>query len=104
VTDATSDEIVELLAAHESRLGEFARLRHLAEVDSTNDVAMTLAASGAPSGTSVLADLQHRGRGRRGREWFSLPGRRTVSLDRRPPAAAGPQSRDSHARRRRGGG
>jgi BirA family biotin operon repressor/biotin-[acetyl-CoA-carboxylase] ligase len=74
VTDAISDELVDLLAANQSRLGDFARLRHLPEVDSTNDVAMTLAESGAPSGASVLADQQHRGRGRRGREWFSPPG------------------------------
>jgi len=74
VTDATSEEIVDVVAAEAARLGDFTRLRHLAEVDSTNDVAMALAASGVASGTSVLADLQHRGRGRLGREWFSPPG------------------------------
>lgn len=90
MTDATSDELVELLSVHEARLGDFARLRHLAEVDSTNDVAMALAASGAPSGTSVLADLQHRGRGRRGREWFSPPGAGLyLSIVVRPQQPAG---------------
>jgi BirA family biotin operon repressor/biotin-[acetyl-CoA-carboxylase] ligase len=74
VTDATSEGIVDVVAAEAARLGDFTRLRHLAEVDSTNDVAMALAASGVASGTSVLADLQHRGRGRLGREWFSPPG------------------------------
>ncbi len=44
------------------------------EVDSTNDVALALAASGAPEGTAVLADRQRAGRGRRGRSWWSPPG------------------------------
>jgi BirA family biotin operon repressor/biotin-[acetyl-CoA-carboxylase] ligase len=49
-------------------------LRHFADVDSTNDVALKLAAAGAPEGTVVMADAQHAGRGRRGRVWFSPPG------------------------------
>lgn len=43
-------------------------------VGSTNDVALSLAADGAPSGTAVMADLQQAGRGRRGRSWWSPPG------------------------------
>jgi BirA family biotin operon repressor/biotin-[acetyl-CoA-carboxylase] ligase len=43
------------------------------EVDSTNDRALALAAAGRPEGTSVLAELQRAGRGRRGRAWFSPP-------------------------------
>jgi BirA family biotin operon repressor/biotin-[acetyl-CoA-carboxylase] ligase len=43
-------------------------------VASTNDLALTLAASGAPHGTAVLADLQQAGRGRLGRTWWSPPG------------------------------
>ena len=42
-------------------------------VASTNDVALALAASGAPHGTAVLADLQEAGRGRLGRTWWSPP-------------------------------
>jgi BirA family biotin operon repressor/biotin-[acetyl-CoA-carboxylase] ligase len=44
------------------------------EVDSTDDLALALAARGRPEGTSVIAEMQRRGRGRRGREWFSPPG------------------------------
>lgn len=45
-------------------------------IGSTNDVAMSLAASGAAEavGAVVLADQQTAGRGRRGHAWFSPPG------------------------------
>jgi len=43
-------------------------------VESTNDLALALAAAGTPHGTAVLADLQESGRGRRGRAWWSPPG------------------------------
>jgi BirA family biotin operon repressor/biotin-[acetyl-CoA-carboxylase] ligase len=43
-------------------------------VQSTQDVAHTLAAGGAPAGTLVLADEQHAGRGRHGRAWVSEAG------------------------------
>jgi BirA family biotin operon repressor/biotin-[acetyl-CoA-carboxylase] ligase len=55
-------------------LGTFARLRYASSVDSTNDLALTLALAGEPEGASVLADHQRAGRGRRGREWFSPAG------------------------------
>lgn len=42
--------------------------------DSTNDVARRLAEDGAPEGTTVIADAQARGRGRRGRAWHADPG------------------------------
>lgn len=42
-----------------------------AETDSTNTQAKTLAASGAPEGTLVIAESQSGGRGRKGRDWFS---------------------------------
>ncbi len=45
-----------------------------ADVDSTNDHALSLAELDAPEFTAVLADVQHAGRGRRGRTWFSPPG------------------------------
>lgn len=46
-----------------------------AVVDSTNDVAWTLAQEGAPDGACVVADVQTRGRGRQGRAWQTTPGR-----------------------------
>ncbi|MDA1306944.1 MAG: biotin--[acetyl-CoA-carboxylase] ligase, partial [Acidobacteria bacterium] len=51
-----------------------APLHFYARVGSTNDLALRLAADGAPHGTAVLADLQESGRGRRGRSWWSPPG------------------------------
>lgn len=50
------------------------RLELRAVVGSTQDVAHTLAAVGAPAGTLVLADEQRSGRGRHGRAWTSAPG------------------------------
>jgi len=46
----------------------------LNETDSTNTRAKELAAQGAPEGTLVIAERQTKGRGRRGRTWFSPPG------------------------------
>ncbi len=74
MSDALPPDLVHALVAAEPRLAGFARLRYFAEVESTNDIALKLCASGAPEGTSVLADFQTAGRGRRGRTWFSPPG------------------------------
>ena len=41
------------------------------EVGSTNDVCRALAAEGAPHGTTIIAERQTAGRGRRGRTFFS---------------------------------
>jgi len=41
---------------------------------STNDDARRLSREGAPSGTVVIANHQHSGRGRLGRSWHSAPG------------------------------
>lgn len=49
-------------------------LHFLAEVGSTNDLAMSLAAGGATEGTAVVADRQVRGKGRLGRDWDSPAG------------------------------
>jgi BirA family biotin operon repressor/biotin-[acetyl-CoA-carboxylase] ligase len=46
----------------------------LAEVDSTNRLALKLAAAGEPEGTVVIADRQTAGRGRLHRVWQSPPG------------------------------
>lgn len=50
-----------------------APLTYAAETGSTNDDALLAARNGAPHGSLFLADHQHRGRGRRGRGWYSAP-------------------------------
>lgn len=65
------DEIAHALSVASARLGPYAGVHYRSDVDSTNDLALSLAAAGAAEGTSVLADLQRRGRGRRGHDWFS---------------------------------
>jgi len=44
------------------------------KVDSTNDVALAAARQHGSDGLAVLADWQHKGRGRHGRRWFSRAG------------------------------
>jgi BirA family biotin operon repressor/biotin-[acetyl-CoA-carboxylase] ligase len=44
------------------------------EIDSTQQMAHQLAREGRPHGTAVLAELQHGGKGRLGRNWFSPAG------------------------------
>ena len=51
--------------------GEQLRLEDTA---STNDAAFDLAATGCADGAIVVASGQTAGRGRQGRQWFSLPG------------------------------
>ena len=48
-------------------------LRYWPEVDSTNAMAMRLAAEWAVEGTVVLAEAQSQGRGRVGKSWYSPP-------------------------------
>jgi BirA family biotin operon repressor/biotin-[acetyl-CoA-carboxylase] ligase len=72
--DPPSADLAAAIDAARDRLGPFARVRYKAVVDSTNNLAMTLAAAGEPEGTTVMADEQHRGRGRLGRDWFSPSG------------------------------
>jgi BirA family transcriptional regulator, biotin operon repressor / biotin---[acetyl-CoA-carboxylase] ligase len=45
-----------------------------AQTSSTSDTAREMATGGAPDGQVVVARAQNRGRGRRGRDWLSLPG------------------------------
>jgi BirA family biotin operon repressor/biotin-[acetyl-CoA-carboxylase] ligase len=47
---------------------------HRRLVDSTNELARSLAAAGAPHGTLVTAGEQSAGRGRQGRPWSAPPG------------------------------
>lgn len=63
------------------------RLRWFDTVGSTNDVARTLAWTGEPEGTVVVARTQTAGRGRMGREWVSPPGGLWFSVILRPIAA-----------------
>lgn len=56
---------------------ELRDIRHLAECDSTNDEAAAWARQAvdrAPHGAVVVADRQHKGRGRLGRSWLSPSG------------------------------
>ncbi len=56
------------------------------ETDSTQTVARRLADDGVREGTVVLAEGQTRGKGRRGRSWFSPPGQGIwASIILRPP-------------------
>ena len=50
-------------------------IEYYQQVDSTNNVAKKLAASGVEEGTLVLAEKQNEGRGRRGRNWHSPSGK-----------------------------
>ncbi|MEA1927796.1 MAG: biotin--[acetyl-CoA-carboxylase] ligase, partial [Candidatus Auribacterota bacterium] len=43
-------------------------------IDSTNNLARSLAEEGAPEGTLVISEEQTSGRGRMGRSWISPPG------------------------------
>lgn len=47
------------------------RIVHYFRADSTNNIALKLAAEGAPHGTVVVAEEQTAGRGRFGRSWYS---------------------------------
>lgn len=55
----------------------------LGEVTSTNDHLRQLALDGAAHGTAVFAESQTHGRGRRGRQWVSPPGRNLLFSDRK---------------------
>ncbi len=46
----------------------------VAECDSTNARLLARAGTGAPSGSVIVAERQTAGRGRLGRQWFSVPG------------------------------
>ncbi len=63
-------------------------LRALDEIDSTNAEAKRQAATGAPSGTLIVAREQSGGRGRHGRPWQSPPGNVYASLLLRPDCRA----------------
>ena len=63
-------------------------LIHRDTVESTNDVARELAADGADDGTVIWADMQTKGRGRRGRNGVSPKGNLyclTILRPNKPP-------------------
>ena len=61
------------------------RIHLFNELDSTNEEAKRCAARGEPDGSLFVSDRQIRGKGRRGREWISPPGKDLfVSLLYRP--------------------
>lgn len=64
-----------------------ARFEHLAIVDSTMELAREWAADAAcPLPAAVVADVQTRGRGRRGARWWQAPGSLAVSVVVETPA------------------
>jgi BirA family transcriptional regulator, biotin operon repressor / biotin---[acetyl-CoA-carboxylase] ligase len=64
------------------------RIIHYFRADSTNTLAVRLAAQGAPHGTAVIAEEQTAGRGRFGRSWYSEKSTGIyVSIILRPPLA-----------------
>ncbi|WP_372622083.1 biotin--[acetyl-CoA-carboxylase] ligase [Falsiroseomonas sp.] len=69
------------------------RLRVEAELPSTSDLLLRLAAAGEPDGLAVMARRQTSGRGRDGRNWQSPAGNLYISLLLRPDA---PASEASH--------
>jgi BirA family biotin operon repressor/biotin-[acetyl-CoA-carboxylase] ligase len=66
------------------------RLRHLAEIDSTNAEAMRLSVAGERGPLWIWSDRQLQGRGRQGRSWISEAGNlyATLLLTLEMPAAA----------------
>jgi BirA family biotin operon repressor/biotin-[acetyl-CoA-carboxylase] ligase len=56
------------------------RVHPVAEVGSTQDLALALAREGEPSGTVVLTDHQRSGRGRQGRRWDDVRGGGSLAM------------------------
>jgi BirA family biotin operon repressor/biotin-[acetyl-CoA-carboxylase] ligase len=76
MTDAPAEQIAIAATSWEGRtvdewrtLWELPELHVFDTVGSTNDAVRTRADAGAPAGTTAIADIQTRGRGRRSRAW-----------------------------------
>ena len=105
MADPLPREFAESLENSRNRLGRLGSpVVFFSTIESTNDVASAIAASGDCEGAVVIADEQTAGRGRRGHTWFSpagsglyvsivlTPGRARVDRDRATtllPLAAG---------------
>ena len=63
-------DLIHRAAAAETRAG-LASIEILLDIDSTNNHLRGKALQGAPAGSVCLAERQHGGRGRRGRDWVS---------------------------------
>ena len=68
----------DLLLSEEIKLGLNTQIigKHVIHYDvvsSTQDIAAEMARAGAAEGTLVIAEMQEKGRGRKGRSWVSLP-------------------------------
>ncbi|MCS6898180.1 MAG: biotin--[acetyl-CoA-carboxylase] ligase [Myxococcales bacterium] len=64
-------------------------VHHITSTSSTQDLARQAASSGAPEGTTFVADSQTQGRGRQGRSWVAPPGSALLaSVLLRPPLLA----------------
>lgn len=82
----------DLEAVHEALRGTMfaGKLRHFAEIDSTNTYAMRAGVEGAPHGSVYVADAQTAGRGRGAHQWASPAGSGLyVSALLRPAASPG---------------
>ena len=60
------------------------RIYYFKEIGSTNDFALELARKGIGEGTIVIAEVQIKGKGRLGREWFSPFGGLWISIILKP--------------------
>ncbi len=69
-------------------LAQAYRLNHHAQLGSTNDEALSIAAVGDAGRLWIVADEQTKGRGRHGRQWSSPPGNLYASLLLIDPAPA----------------
>lgn len=64
-----------------------ASIHRFETLESTQDLAHQLAADGAEAGSAVVAEMQHAGRGTRGRAWSSARGGLWLTVILRPTAA-----------------
>lgn len=69
-SQSESNEFARSLRAH--AVGK--QLQFFPVTESTNDLALAAARAGGEHGAVFVADHQHKGRGRRGRQWESPPG------------------------------